>query len=103
MSSKFNEIDPIVKTTDENGEEHTFKLIEIVEIDDKEYGFFEYIEDENIETLNNNDEEPELIVMRIAERNKEFYFEVIEDEEEFNYVLDYVEQLDNDFDDEEEE
>lgn len=90
---KNKNLDQIVKTTDENGIVHSFKLVEIVEFDKKEYGLFEYLDPEQKDhkpKLYKPDEE--LIVMRILHKKGEYYFEVIEDEEEFNNVLEYIEE-----------
>jgi len=40
-----------------------------------------------------NEEDPELIVLEYIEEGEECRFESIEDEEEFNRVCDYIESL----------
>jgi len=89
IKDKKQKFDPIVKTTDEKGKTHTFKLVEIVEIAKKEYGLFEYIDDDGKKIKT---EEDELIVMRIKQKKGDYYFEVIKDENEFNSVLDYIDK-----------
>lgn len=87
------DFDPIVKTTDENGNVYNFKLVEIVEIGKKEYGIFNFLDPEAPNKKHNiADEDDELIVMRIIKKGNDFIFEVIEDDNEFNYVLDYIEK-----------
>ena len=90
MFNKYKNIDPVVKTTDEHGNIHNFKLIEIVEVNKNEYGLFEYIEpDEN--TAPNTKQEEEIVIMKIINKNNEFFFEIIDDDNEFEEVLSYIE------------
>lgn len=91
MKQEEQNVDPIIKTTDENGNTHTFKLIEIIEVKKKEYGLFEYLDPEKPnKTFKTKDEEAELIVMRIKSKQGESVFEVIEDENEFEQVMEYI-------------
>lgn len=89
-SMKYNSI---IKTTDEQGKVHSFKLVEIVEVDKKEYGLFEYLENKpRNKYAKTKKEDDELIIMRITQKSGEHYFEVIEDDDEFNKVMDYIEK-----------
>lgn len=82
---------PIIQTTDENGEQHSFKLVEIVEVNKQEYGLFEYVDNDKPSKSKNADDE-EMLVMKIINKKGESFFEVLEDEEEFETVLDYIEK-----------
>lgn len=82
--------DSIIKTTDEEGNIHNFKLVEVIEIDEKEYGVFEYIEPE-VPNKNSEDEEA-LVIMRIIHKEDNYYFEEIEDDDEFDKVIEYIEE-----------
>lgn len=91
----------IIKTQDENGEIHNFELIDIVQIEGKEYGLLVYL-DENQEA--SEDEEEEVIIMKLSKEDGAYSFETIEDEDEFNTVISYIEsEGELEFDEEEEE
>jgi hypothetical protein len=85
----------IIQTTDENGEVHNFKMVEVVEVNKKEYGLFEYIDDEK-SAKSSEEFEEELIVMRIVTKDNSTFFEYIEDEDEFTAVLDFIEENEDD-------
>ena len=72
----------IVSVVDEEGEEHIFEELDILEIDDKEYVALLPIYDD--EVMN---EDGELIILiRNYDKNDEIYLEPIEDEDEFMKV-----------------
>ena len=75
----------IIKTIGEEGEEVFMKLQEIVTIENQDYALLSIVEDD---VLPNNDdnEETELIIMRMNKTDDECTFEIIEDDEEFNIV-----------------
>ena len=71
----------IVSVVDEEGEEHIFEELDILEIDDKEYVALLPVYDEVV------DEDGELIILiRNYDKNDEIYLEPIEDEDEFMRV-----------------
>lgn len=74
----------IIKTIGEQGEEVLMKLQEIVTVDDKDYALLSVVEDETLP--NSDDEEDELVIMRMIKTDDECTFEIIEDDEEFNSV-----------------
>ena len=84
------EEDQIIETVDENGNVVKFELFDIVEVDEKEYALLLPIEEE---------ESDEVVLMRLSKDGEEYLFETIEDDEEFEKVATYVENMD----DEEEE
>lgn len=91
--AKKNKTNSIIKTTDEYGKTHSFKLVEIIEIDNQEYGLFKYLDPALKKKQDNKaNDDDELIVMKILIKDGESYFQLIEDEDEFTYVLDYIEQ-----------
>lgn len=82
----------IIKTQDENGEMHVFELIDILELDDKEYGLLAYVgQDDEASSENEEDEEEEVVIMRLSKQDDSYTFETIEDDEEFNRVVSYLE------------
>ena len=72
----------IVSVVDEEGEEHIFEELDILELDDKEYVALLPVYDDEVV-----DEDGELIILiRNYDKNDEIYLEPIEDEDEFMRV-----------------
>lgn len=72
----------IVSVVDEEGEEHIFEELDILELDDKEYVALLPVYDDEVV-----DEDGELIILiRNYDKNDEIYLEPIEDEDEFMKV-----------------
>ena len=78
----------IIELIDEDGEACQFQLIDIIEFEGKEYGLLLPVDDED-ETLIDNDEEKEVILMRLNKLMNEYIFETIDSDEEFQKVSDY--------------
>lgn len=79
----------IIKTQDENGEIHNFELIDIVNIDEQDYGLLVYLDEEGKKP--ENEDEEEVVIMRLNKQDEAFTFETIEDDEEFDKVVSYLE------------
>ncbi|MEI8378144.1 MAG: DUF1292 domain-containing protein [bacterium] len=91
----------IIQTEDEEGNLHNFELIDIIEVDNQEYGILLYVEEEGAQE---DDEEQELAIMRLMKEGDGYIFETIEDEAEFEKVSAFVEaELNAEIDDEDEE
>ena len=84
----------IIETVDEEGNPVKFELLDILEIDGKNYGLL-YPLNENQDSENEEDEE-EAVVMRLIQEEEEYVFEQIEDDEEFEKVANYIENLKED-------
>ncbi len=82
--------DQLIETVDENGNKVTFELLDIVSVDDIEYALLLPREQEN--------EEDEVLVMRLKKQGEDYSFEAIEDDEEFNKVAQYIEELEDEID-----
>ena len=74
--------DQIIETVDENGNVVKFELFDIVEVDEKEYALLLPVEEE---------ESDEVVLMRLSKDGEE----TIEDDEEFEKVAEYVENMDD--------
>lgn len=100
--TEFEELElesQLIQTEDEDGNFHNFELIDIIEVDEQEYGILLYVDDETGE----ESEEQELAIMRLIKDNEGYVFETIEDEDEFEKVSAFVEaELNADFDEEDE-
>ena len=79
--------DQIIETVDENGNVVKFELFDIVEVDEKEYALLLPVEEE---------ESDEVVLMRLSKDGEEYLFETIDDDEEFEKVATYVENMDDD-------
>lgn len=88
----------IIQTKDENGELQSFELIDVFTVNDKDYAALIKVSEDG--TPLDKDEEEELILMRLIEEEDSYTFEEIEDDEEFEAVVDAFE---NEIDDEDEE
>jgi uncharacterized protein YrzB (UPF0473 family) len=94
---------PIIYTTDEDGKEHRFQMIDMIEVEGCQYGLLLYLTAEDAAGEPGDDMNEEVVVMRILEENGEHVFEAIEDEDEFERVVAYVEQMDTEEDEGEHE
>ena len=93
----------LVTLTDEEGEEHTFELVDTLERDGQNYVALITVSDDPEEALQ---DDGNLIVMKIIEEDGEEVLELIEDDEEFDTVSDiFMERLSDlyEFEDGEEE
>ncbi len=86
--------DQLIETIDEDGNVVKFELIDIVEFEDKEYGLLLPHEEKQ-------DEEKEVVLMRLTKDGEEYIFEMIESDDEFNRVVEFIESLDDSDEDEE--
>ena len=78
------EEDQIIETVDENGNVVKFELFDIVEVDEQEYALLLPIEEES----------DEVVIMKLTKDGEEYLFETIDDDEEFDKVANYVENMD---------
>ena len=89
--NRFDDMDKrelqIITTVGENGEEIKLKLLDIVTVNDFDYALLLPIETETDEV---NEEESEVILMRLKQDASEYVFETIEDDEEFNLVAEAI-------------
>lgn len=75
----------IIETVDENGEVVNFELFDIVEVEDKEYAL--------LLPADSDDDNDELVLMRLTKDGEDYLFEAIESDEEFDRVSEYIENL----------
>ena len=79
----------MIETVDEEGNIINFQLIDIIEMDGREYALLLPQENED------SDEEKEVVLMRLTKEGEDYNFEMIEDDDEFNNVVDYIDTLDD--------
>ena len=70
----------IIETIDENGNKVSLKLVDMVVVDDMEYALLAQAD------ADENDEEAEIVLMRLKKEGEEYIFETIEDDDEFDLV-----------------
>jgi len=75
----------IVTLVDEDGNEHEFAVVDIIEVDDKEYALLMPAEGEG----EGDEESEDVLVLRFEDDS----LVMIEDEAEFNRVVKYLEDL----------
>ena len=80
------ELDNTIEIIDDDGTTIKCELYDIVEFDGKQYAV--------LAEKDSEDEEPELVLMRYTEEGEESYFETIDDDDEFERVSEYIENLD---------
>ena len=71
----------IIKTIGEEGEEIELKLLDIVNVNNVDYALLLPVESDI-----DNEEECEVVLMRLKQDNSDYVFETIEDEDEFELV-----------------
>lgn len=74
----------IIKTIGEQGEEIFMKLLEIVTVNDKDYALLSLVEEDTLP--NDDNDEDEIVIMRMNKTDDDCTFEIIEDDDEFNLV-----------------
>lgn len=77
-----------VEIIDDDGNVEKCEIYDVIDFEDKTYALLLPLEDEN-------EEEPEVIVMEYIEEGDDGYFQNIEDEAEFNRVCAYIETLED--------
>ncbi len=87
----MNEEFDVVTVVDDDGNEHIFEELDRIETEDG----MKYIA--LIPADEADDDEGELIILRVVEANGETVLEPIEDEEEFNEIADAFEERLNEF------
>ena len=80
----------LVETFDEEGNKVTFELVDILTVDNVEYALL---------LPEKSTEDDDMIVMRLKKEGDEYSFETIDDEDEFNRVADYIEEIEDETDD----
>lgn len=86
------EAQDIVTLLDEEGKGHDFYVVDIIEVESKDYALLLPVESDN-------PKDDEVLVLRCAEDK----FEMIEDDAEFQRVVKVLEEMSDDEDDDEDE
>ena len=89
MSEEENNI---IEITDDEGNTIKCELYDIIEFENNQYAVLIEAETE--------EENPEMVLMRYTEEDGESYFETIEDDDEFERVSEYIENLEDEIEEE---
>ena len=81
-----NEEQNFVELCDEDGVVTKCEVYDVVDFEEKTYALLLPLDEEN-------EEDPELILLEYVEEGEEGYFQNIDDEDEFNRVCEYIESL----------
>ena len=84
----------IIEFTDDDGTVIKCELYDIIEFEGKQYAL--------LVEAGTEEEEPEVVLMRYTEEGEEVFFETIDDDDEFEKVQEYIENLEYDEEGEEE-
>lgn len=87
-----NKEEQIIETIDENGQKVSFELLDIVTVEDIEYALL-------IPVDTKEDDESEVLVMRLKKDGDDFTFEEIDNDEEFEKVAQYIEEIEDEIED----
>ncbi len=88
-----NENEELIETVDEEGNKVTFELLDVVTVEDVEYALL------LPKDVKDDEEEGEILVMRLKKDGEEYSFEAIDDDDEFNKVAEYIEELEDEIED----
>lgn len=77
----------LIETVDEEGNIVNFEIFDIIEYKDKEYALLMPVCDD--------ESSDEVVLMHLSKDGDAYLFEVIEDDEEFNEVSEYIENLED--------
>ena len=80
----------LIETVDDEGNVVTFELFDILEFEEKEYAL--------LLPADSDSDDDEVVLMRLTKDGEDYLFEAIEDDEEFEKVSEYIENLDIDED-----
>ncbi len=94
------EEEQLIETVDEDGNKVIFGLLDIIAMDDKEYALLLPKFDKGHENSGecSSGREEEVLVMRIKRDGEDYSFEQIEDDDEFNRVARYIEEIEDEID-----
>ena len=94
-----NENDNIAVVVDEDGNEISLEVLDMFTLDDIEYALLLPAKHHHDEESCDCGCEDEAIIMRVKRDGEEYYFEQIEDDEEFDKVAAYIEEIEDEMDD----
>ena len=89
------EIEQFIEIYDADGNIVKCEIYDVIDFDNKTYAMLLPLD------ADEEDDDAEVIVMEYIEEGDEAYFKNVEDEEEFKRVCEYIESLEDEYEDEE--
>ena len=89
------EIEQFIEIYDADNNIVKCEIYDVIDFEDKTYAMLLPLD------ADENDDDAEVIVMEYIEEGDEAYFKNVEDEEEFKRVCEYIESLEDEYEDEE--
>lgn len=83
MAEEYNP--DIISLEDDDGKEYTFEVLDRIETDESRYIALLPVYDDPKAMLDDNGE---LVILRVVEENGEEFFEDIEDDDEYDMIVD---------------
>lgn len=83
MAEEYNP--DIITLEDDDGVEYTFEVLDRIETDDSRYVALLPVYDDPKKML---DDSGELVILKVSEENDEEFFEDIEDDDEYDMIVD---------------
>ena len=83
MAEEYNP--DIITLEDDDGVEYTFEVLDRIETDDSRYVALLQVYDDPKKML---DDSGELVILKVSEENDEEFFEDIEDDDEYDMIVD---------------
>ena len=86
----MTETGDIIETIDENGDIIKFTLFDIFDFEGRDYAVLVPVDPE----AEKSSEDADIVIMRLITEGEEYSFEVIDDEDEFERVTEYLDAID---------
>jgi uncharacterized protein YrzB (UPF0473 family) len=82
----------VITMVDDEGAEQDFELLDMLEVDGKQYGIFAPLDEEEGAAPPDEEEEEGILILRVVADGEEEAYEMIEDEKEFEKVVAVIEK-----------
>lgn len=88
---RIDDVENLIETIDADGNVISFNLFDIFEFENKEYALLIPLgtTEEGVDL----EEDEDLVIMRLISENDDYSFETIDDDDEFQKVTAYLEEL----------
>ncbi len=85
---------PIITLEGEDGTSHQCQVLDVIKFEGREYGILLKLKNEDDAEDDEDDEDEEsLVIMHLIEKDDQSIFRIIEDDDEFQRVVAFVEDL----------
>ena len=95
MTEEQEQVEQFIEVYDEHGNIVKCEIYDVIDLDNKTYAMLLPLD------ADEDDDDAEVIVMEYIEEGDEAYFKNIEDDNEFARVCEYIESLEDEYEDEE--